>query len=92
MQRTHASHELTLNTATEHFTPHGTTAIEPASPHHDARRTPRAQAVEPAMKVDQESESKGIMGQYGPVIAVAGGALLLVPLLPLLFGANPDQA
>ena len=52
----------------------------------------RAQAVEPAMKVDQESESKGIMGQYGPVIAVAGGALLLVPLLPLLFGANPDQA
>ena len=37
------------------------------------------------MKVDQESESKGIMGQYGPVIAVAGGALLLVPLLPLLF-------
>ena len=44
------------------------------------------------MKVDQESESKGIMGQYGPVIAVAGGALLLVPLLPLLFGANPDQA
>ena len=31
----------------------------------------RAQAVEPAMKVDQESESKGIMGQYGPVIATA---------------------
>ena len=44
------------------------------------------------MEVDQESESKGIMGQYGPVIAVAGSALLLVPLLPLLFGANPDQA
>ena len=91
MQRTHASHELTLNTATLAFHP-STTAVEPASPHHDARRTPRAQAVEPAMKVDQESESKGIMGQYGPVIAVAGGALLLVPLLPLLFGANPDQA
>jgi hypothetical protein len=91
MQRTHASHELTLNTATLAFHP-TRHHRRPARITSDPRRTPRAQAVEPAMKVDQESESKGIMGQYGPVIAVAGSALLLVPLLPLLFGANPDQA
>ena len=34
------------------------------------------------MKVDQESESKGLMGQYGPGIPVAGRALPLVPPLP----------
>ena len=40
------------------------------------------------MKV--EKEDKGIMN-YAPVAAVAVGAVLCVPLLPLLFGANPDQ-
>ena len=31
------------------------------------------------------------MGQYGPVIAVAGGALLLVPLLPLSSAPTPTR-
>lgn len=47
-------------------------------------------AVEPTMQVDQASE-KGAMA-YAPVVAVAAGIVLLLPLLPLLFAANPDQA
>merc|ERR1719453_2347155 len=43
-------------------------------------------AVEPTMKV--EKEDKGIMA-FAPVALVAVSAVLLVPLLPLLFGANP---
>jgi len=46
-------------------------------------------AVEPTMKV--EKEDKGVMA-FAPVALVAVSAVLLVPLLPLLFGANPDQA
>jgi len=46
-------------------------------------------AVEPSMKVD--NEDKGLMA-FAPVVGVAGLAILLVPLLPLLFAANPDQA
>ena len=49
----------------------------------------RLQAVEPTMKV--ETKDKGIMA-YAPVAAVALTAPLSIPLLPLLFGANPDQA
>ena len=47
------------------------------------------QAVEPTMKV--EKEDKGLLA-FAPVALVAVGAALAVPLLPLLFGANPDQA
>merc|ERR1712087_774750 len=47
-------------------------------------------AVEPAMKVEGEND-KGIMA-FAPVAGVALLALLSVPLLPLLFAANPDQA
>jgi len=46
-------------------------------------------AVEPTMKVD--SVDKGLMA-YAPVAGVALLAVLTVPLLPLLFAANPDQA
>merc|ERR1719491_2750990 len=45
-------------------------------------------AVEPTMKV--EKEDKGLLA-FAPVALVAVGAALAVPLLPLLFGANPDQ-
>ena len=48
-----------------------------------------AQAVEPAIKV--EKTDKGLL-QYAPVIGVAALAIAAVPLLPILFGANPDQA
>jgi len=51
--------------------------------------SPMAQAVEPAMKV--EGQDKGVMA-YAPVVGVAALAVLAVPLLPLLFAANPDQA
>ena len=46
------------------------------------------QAVEPTEKVQQDS--KGIM-QFAPVIGVAALALISIPLLPVLFSANPDQ-
>jgi len=46
-------------------------------------------AVEPTMKV--EKEDKGLLA-FAPVALVAVAAALAVPLLPLLFGANPDQA
>merc|ERR1719183_2497278 len=45
-------------------------------------------AVEPAMKV--EKTDKGVMA-FAPVVGVAALAILSVPLLPLLFAANPDQ-
>mmetsp|Transcript_38076 Transcript_38076/g.119543 ORF Transcript_38076/g.119543 Transcript_38076/m.119543 type:complete len:146 (-) Transcript_38076:59-496(-) len=48
-------------------------------------------AVEPAMKVDSQNKDKGLIA-YAPVIGVAGLIVLLVPLLPILFAANPDQA
>ena len=50
---------------------------------------PPCQAVEPTMKV--EKEDKGLLA-FAPVALVAVAAALAVPLLPLLFGANPDQA
>ena len=37
------------------------------------------------------TEDKGLM-TYAPVAGVALLAVALVPLLPLLFAANPDQA
>ena len=43
------------------------------------------------MQVDKSSDSKGIMA-FAPVAGVAALALLTIPLLPLLFAANPDQA
>merc|ERR1719460_1720673 len=46
-------------------------------------------AVEPTMKVDQAD--KGLLA-FAPVVGVAALAVLSVPLLPLLFAANPDQA
>jgi len=46
-------------------------------------------AVEPSMKV--ENTDKGVLS-FAPVIGVAALAVLSVPLLPLLFAANPDQA
>jgi len=48
-------------------------------------------AVEPAMKVDNESSDKGLLA-FAPVAGVAALALLAIPLLPVLFAANPDQA
>merc|ERR1719335_694155 len=48
-------------------------------------------AVEPAMQVDKSPKKSGIKA-YLPVIGAAGLAFLSVPLLPLLFAANPDQA
>ena len=48
-------------------------------------------AVEPAMQVDKSNDDKGIMA-FAPVAGVAALALLTIPLLPLLFAANPDQA
>eukprot|EP00320_Phaeocystis_rex_P002595 CAMPEP_0119063496 /NCGR_PEP_ID=MMETSP1178-20130426/6823_1 /TAXON_ID=33656 /ORGANISM="unid sp, Strain CCMP2000" /LENGTH=108 /DNA_ID=CAMNT_0007044867 /DNA_START=25 /DNA_END=351 /DNA_ORIENTATION=- len=45
-------------------------------------------AVEPTMKV--EKEDKGLLA-FAPVALVGASALLLVPLLPVLFGSNPDQ-
>ena len=47
------------------------------------------QAVEPQLKVD--NVDKGLMG-FAPVIGVAALAVLSVPLLPVLFASNPDQA
>ena len=41
------------------------------------------------MQVDKKD--KGLL-VYAPVAGVAALALLAVPLLPVLFGANPDQA
>ena len=46
-------------------------------------------AVEPSMKV--ESKDKGILA-FAPVAAVGAAALIAIPLLPMLFAANPDQA
>jgi len=48
-------------------------------------------AVEPTMKVDPATEGKGLVA-YAPVFGLAGLIVLLVPLLPILFAANPDQA
>lgn len=48
-------------------------------------------AVEPTMKVDSTSQSKGLVA-FAPVIGIAGLIVLLIPLLPILFAANPDQA
>merc|ERR1719223_653007 len=45
-------------------------------------------AVEPSMKV--ENEDKGLKA-FAPVAGIAALCVLAVPLLPLLFGANPDQ-
>merc|ERR1719453_2350672 len=45
-------------------------------------------AVEPSMKVDKKD--KGMLA-FAPVVGVAALALLSIPLLPLLFAANPDQ-
>ncbi len=61
----------------------------PAPCAHDLRPAPITQAVEPTVKV--EKSDKGIMA-FVPVAAVAGIALLAIPLLPTLFAANPDQA
>lgn len=41
------------------------------------------------MKTD--SDEKGLMA-FAPVAGVAALALLAIPLLPVLFAANPDQA
>ena len=41
------------------------------------------------MKV--ESKDKGILA-FAPVAAVGAAALIAIPLLPMLFAANPDQA
>jgi len=41
------------------------------------------------MKV--ENTDKGVL-TFAPVIGIAALAVLSVPLLPLLFAANPDQA
>ena len=41
------------------------------------------------MKV--ENTDKGVLA-FAPVIGVAALAVLSVPILPLLFAANPDQA
>ena len=69
--------------------PRATLALSPNFPHrHVLTRPSRAQAVEPSVKVDREE--KGIM-QYAPVAGVAALALLLIPFLPALFAANPDQ-
>ena len=69
--------------------PRATLALSPSSPRrHVLTRHSRAQAVEPSVKVDREE--KGIM-QYAPVAGVAALALLLIPFLPALFAANPDQ-
>merc|ERR1719182_1137940 len=46
-------------------------------------------AVEPAVKV--EKTDKGIMA-YAPVAGIALLAVAAVPLLPILFASNPDQA
>merc|ERR1719247_2582455 len=46
-------------------------------------------AVEPTMNV--EKVDKGLLA-FAPIIGVAGLAVLSVPLLPILFAANPDQA
>jgi len=46
-------------------------------------------AVEPSMKV--EKTDKGLLA-FAPIAGVALAAVLAVPLLPLLFAANPDQA
>ena len=44
--------------------------------------------MEPSVKVDKTD--KGLMA-YAPVAGVAALAFLSVPLLPMLFAANPDQ-
>jgi hypothetical protein len=46
-------------------------------------------AVEPP--VVPEKTDKGLLA-YAPVAGVAALCLLAVPLLPLFFGENPDQA
>ena len=46
-------------------------------------------AVEPTMNVDKAD--KGVLA-FAPVVGAAALAVLSVPLLPLLFAANPDQA
>lgn len=38
-----------------------------------------------------EKENNGLMA-FAPVAALAGLIVLCVPLLPILFAANPDQA
>jgi len=75
----------------------GIRAEEPASPPPGSRLggtvdqdgKSNVWAVEPSMKV--ETKDKGVLA-FAPVIGVAGLAVLSVPLLPLLFAANPDQA
>ena len=42
------------------------------------------------MQVDKSNDDKGIMA-FAPVAGVAALALLAIPLLPILFAANPDQ-
>jgi hypothetical protein len=46
--------------------------------------------VEPAMQVTKSS--KNGLANFAPVIGLAALVLLSIPLLPLLFAANPDQA
>ena len=53
--------------------------------------TESSQAVEPVMEVDKSPKKSGIKA-FLPVIGAAGLAVLSLPLLPLLFEANPDQA
>jgi hypothetical protein len=48
-------------------------------------------AVEPAMKVDTPASDKGLL-KFAPIVGAAALALIALPLLPLLFAANPDQA
>ena len=48
-------------------------------------------AVEPVMEGDKSPKKSGIKA-FLPVIGAAGLAVLSLPLLPLLFEANPDQA
>jgi hypothetical protein len=47
-------------------------------------------AVEPAMQTERPSD-KGLL-KFAPVVLIAAVAFLSVPLLPVLFAANPDQA
>lgn len=43
------------------------------------------------MQVDTPASDKGLL-KFAPVVGAAALALIAVPLLPLLFAANPDQA
>ena len=46
-------------------------------------------AVEPAMQVDK-TEKSGLL-KFAPIIGIAVLAAAALPLLPVLFAANPDQ-